>query len=1639
MSESSSVAGSAAAPTDVEEDEADVYARTKVKRSLVSFGDVTEIPSLRGRQHSTTGLAASVSVGNSLCLDSLGFSRSAFEARTAVDDAHSATVGPLDPLLLMFCAHAGDGEDALLAELSKFAAGSAHAHMMLLLSIYYCLCLTASTGALAYAVATCVSLTLSLAALVMTVVHGFGTNVRMYMWAANTVQLVLAPVSSVARYNTACASLPGGVSTMVVSRELVFALVAAFMAWHVEGAAFAGTWIVSGAVLAVATAVFAIDAALGAASHDSCLERDTISTAEMRGVAVLFFVTLCCTGVVAARCVRMQTRTANAQTHGHIGRLWEVEQRQGHSLSGVSPTARKRDSASHRRESSVISIEGPCGSSLWTVSPRHRSLPTHLGPVVTDSPSGGAGAIAASGRLSSPVAGNSSVVRRQGNPLRPSLTPSPRETMCDMASCGSLASLDLEGGVSREGTLDLFEHSRARKAADYLRKSRMWSFSRASVPPLPTFAEMASVASGPPSHRPSVAQQIEDCLMHSDSPSIITSEYVASEAGHDSQSWRERRRCRKSLSDSEMLAMRHQQHSMIDAQHSMAGRRGSVIESCDLSHASSWDQLTKEASSHKAPDNHNHNNISPTSAPAANPTIQFNAKLDASESVDDLVRRLEVGETESEGVPRKAAPPKKAAGGGGVPAAGVPRSVRSVLLPTDVLSDGGGTTDTASLDSRHSFPTSDHSSVKVSPTAHQRKAPPRKPGVRSASFGARGVEMREKLDAMTHSRDARRLRTLRQFRSTVFEALRQSRSFGQGGNFVANSIVGGSGSIVGGGGGGGSAVVVASGESLSTRSSPATSRRRAATVHSPLHSPSSPMPPSPPHRASHTMAPEERAERRRSEAAVIGKWDQRARRASEAAVGSQGKGAPSTRAFVSYEKQLADLWELVSTSAEDPQCSYLCEADVLTLLELCGVVVETSDLEDFFVFALEDSWCSYLAFCAAFEDFRCEGLFRGYHSRPKLAAICAASKDNTLQLRVQRACDEYACDGGLSRTAVAAVLKRFDIPCDDADISHLFDECCELETLDVPDVVSLFSCTHFCRDADAWHTPEMLAVRHAVNRNMDKEGQFRTEQQVAYDRAITARTKAENKVWVPCIYCLLTFCIAVAETAFGVRHEGSGVVVVVYILTDIIYAVWAATRALSPIDDAGQIVTNKTLILKAYAQSTQFVVDLIVLFPLDLVGMIFAGGLSRHPAFRLNKCLAIVHYNTLFDTTVQSLRPLFVRVVKALVALLVEAHLISCLFKVVADDVGDESTALILSNFQNYSNRPFATQYLQAYDYSLKTMSGLSRGQPMPVDDLQHMMAIVAVLSGVAAYAYFLSTISTALQAPSQESMFKAKMDHIASSLAYYSLPSEFSDTCMQYYRHVFKSSGSDTLDDTCYLHDLPEELQILARIVTCKNVLSKVPIFQEAVGDGEFVYALALKLRTEVIIPGQVVTQKGTPGSSMYFITHGEFVLVDDKGEAVLTLRSGNFFGEIALLHSVRRTATIKAAQFCNVLRLEKHDFEEVAELFPDALMVIQEAAKTRIQRLIKDERSALAGKRREADHDDDEEGGEKINDWLSNRRSEESDRNSPRNRSIQSSSVADFVSEPSPTSTDKPFVGMRLRMLSEYFELGDGSGSLN
>jgi MFS family permease len=80
-----------------------------------------------------------------------------------------------------------------------------------------------------------------------------------------------------------------------------------------------------------------------------------------------------------------------------------------------------------------------------------------------------------------------------------------------------------------------------------------------------------------------------------------------------------------------------------------------------------------------------------------------------------------------------------------------------------------------------------------------------------------------------------------------------------------------------------------------------------------------------------------------------------------------------------------------------------------------------------------------------------------------------------------------------------------------------------------------------------------------------------------------------------------------------------------------------------------------------------------------------------------------------------------------------------------------------------------------------------------------------------------------------------------------------------------------------------------------------------------------------EVSVPAgtQIVTE-GSPGDRFYIVESGS-VSVLSRGRVVATTTSGGYFGEIALLRDVPRTATVRADVDVSLYALEREDFLEV------------------------------------------------------------------------------------------------------------------
>jgi voltage-gated potassium channel len=99
--------------------------------------------------------------------------------------------------------------------------------------------------------------------------------------------------------------------------------------------------------------------------------------------------------------------------------------------------------------------------------------------------------------------------------------------------------------------------------------------------------------------------------------------------------------------------------------------------------------------------------------------------------------------------------------------------------------------------------------------------------------------------------------------------------------------------------------------------------------------------------------------------------------------------------------------------------------------------------------------------------------------------------------------------------------------------------------------------------------------------------------------------------------------------------------------------------------------------------------------------------------------------------------------------------------------------------------------------------------------------------------------------------------------------------------------------------------------------------------------------LRTETAEAGAIVTRRGDPAHSMYFVASGGVEIELPDGE--VAMGAGQFFGEIAVLRRARRSATVRAVERTRLLVLDARDFRTLVSAQPDLAQRIGDVVKQR------------------------------------------------------------------------------------------------
>jgi len=324
--------------------------------------------------------------------------------------------------------------------------------------------------------------------------------------------------------------------------------------------------------------------------------------------------------------------------------------------------------------------------------------------------------------------------------------------------------------------------------------------------------------------------------------------------------------------------------------------------------------------------------------------------------------------------------------------------------------------------------------------------------------------------------------------------------------------------------------------------------------------------------------------------------------------------------------------------------------------------------------------------------------------------------------------------------------------------------------------------------------------------------------------------------------------------------------------------------------------------------------------------------------------LKLVKVNrTLRESGESIINPAIFRLMMLVFWILMAAHLIACLWILVSGN--PEALAP-------------GDRYVSSFYWTITTIATIGYGDITPKGSQQMLFVILIELFGAAMYGLVIGNIAGLIaNIDVAKSQYREKLDKINSFLKYRSIPDHLMRKINNYYSYLWDTrKGYDEIE---FLHDLPAALKESVALHLNKEIIERVPLFEKA--DASLIRDIILQLEPVVFTPGDYIVRAGELGRDMFFISKGMVtVLSADEKLTYATLKAGQFFGEISLLLSMPRTATIKAAGFCDLYRLEKDQFDVVVEQYPDfkqSIKVLAEKRREEVQALTRQRTEEPAG----------------------------------------------------------------------------------
>jgi CRP-like cAMP-binding protein len=356
----------------------------------------------------------------------------------------------------------------------------------------------------------------------------------------------------------------------------------------------------------------------------------------------------------------------------------------------------------------------------------------------------------------------------------------------------------------------------------------------------------------------------------------------------------------------------------------------------------------------------------------------------------------------------------------------------------------------------------------------------------------------------------------------------------------------------------------------------------------------------------------------------------------------------------------------------------------------------------------------------------------------------------------------------------------------------------------------------------------------------------------------------------------------------------------------------------------------------------RFWIDLLATIPFDTIALIFGGNNSAFQLFGILKLIRITRLSRIISymNVVEDVK-LMLKLVKLVFFLIMYLHLLGWAWFYLINENKEwvpplDYVYVTTTFFEQSINR----KYWMSIYHAVLIQTGNDIG---PRDDTTHVMfCAVFITFGAIVNAYIFGELVVLVSIMNAKTAkFVQKLDIWNTAMKNQNLPKEIQHEVISYltFTHALLDSQQEL---ETFLDLISPSLKEKVIMFIFSEELKNTDLFAKS---DNLIINISKRLKTKIYQPEEDIVIQGEDGNKMYFIAKGGWNVFTknkfNRQQKVNTLKPGDYFGEIALLNSWKRTATVRANNYSTIGFIEKDAFEIIFDNEPETMEKLKNGRK--------------------------------------------------------------------------------------------------